>query len=89
MYILFQTFKDWFDSIFKNIPENYAINQPFLVSSVAMIYCFHELDKLGLCQFRSEELLLPLLKYLKLKPTADGRFPGYIHLCDFVPENYR
>lgn len=77
--------KAWFDSVVRKLPENHAVNQPFLVSSAAIIYCLQKLDKLGLNQSRLEKLLRPLLKLLRLKPDKDGNFPGYKHLCHFVP----
>lgn len=75
----------WFESVVEKIPENHDTNQPFLVSSTAIIYCFQKLNKLGLSQTKLEKFLIPFLKLLRLKPAADGSFPGYNYLCRFVP----
>ena len=81
--------KTWLDTIVNEMPESHALDQPFLVSATAIIYCLQKLDKLDLSQSKLESFLLPLMKWLRLKPAANNSFPGYDNLCTFVPTKDR
>ena len=84
-----QEMKTWLDSIVNKIPETHVLDQPFLVSATAIIYCLQKLDKLDLSQNKLENFLIPLLKWLRLKPAASDSFPGFDYLCTFVPDKDR
>lgn len=92
-----QEMRRWLKSVVKQIQINTEskhpadlLQQPFMVSSVAIVYCFYKLGKLQLSKQKIQKYFTPLLKLLRVERAADGSYPGYQRLCRYIkPEKCR